>query len=92
MGENLSRRFATMSEEERRRFALEQEQVGTPADADAVEAAEELEFREPRRDHERTKADLEDRDGTGALVDEEEHARRVREQTRARDRQQRDQR
>lgn len=92
MGENLSRRFATMSEEERRRFALEQEQVGTPADAGAVEAAEELDFREPRRDHERTKADLEDRDGTGALVDEEEHARRVREQTRARDRQQRDQR
>ena len=84
MGENLSRRFATMSEEERRRYALEQEQA---ADAGETSAAEqELEFDEPRRDHGRTKADLEDKDGTGALVDEEEHARRVRKQARARDR------
>ena len=79
MGENLGSRFARMSEEERRRFAQEQAEEG------AAEATEELEF-EPRREHSRTKADLEDRDGTGALVDDEQHERRVREQARDADR------
>ena len=78
MGENLSSRFATMSEEERRRYALEQERAKQARETD--EADQELEFGEPRRDPGRTKASLEDKDGTGALVDEEEHARRVREQ------------
>jgi hypothetical protein len=76
MAENLGGRFATMSEEERRRFALEQEQAGETAD----ESTRELEFDEPRRDPGRTRANLEDRDGSGALVDEEEHQRRVREE------------
>ena len=80
MGENLGSRFARMSEEERRRFAQEQSEEG------AAEATEELEFEEPRREHSRTKADLEDRDGTGALVDDEQHARGVREQARDADR------
>ena len=84
MGENLSRKFATMSEEERRRYALEQEEAGA---GDATEeATEELEFGEPRGDPGRTRANLEDKDGTGALLDEEEHARRVREQAQKRDR------
>ena len=69
-----------MTEEERRRFAQEQSEEG------AAEATEELEFEEPRREHSRTKADLEDRDGTGALVDDEQHERRVREQARDADR------
>jgi hypothetical protein len=60
-----------MSEEERRRFALEQDQAGG-----------ELAFDDPRRDHERTKADLEDRDGTGALVDDLQHVKKVRKQPR----------
>jgi hypothetical protein len=84
MGENLSNRFATMSEEERRRFAQEQEEAAAAGEVE--EASQELEFDEPRRDHARTKADLEDRDGTGALVDDEEHQRRVRKQARARKR------
>ena len=88
MGENLSNRFATMTEEERRRYALEQEQAAAARETD--EEDQELEFDEPRRDHARTRADLEDKDGTGALVDEEEHARRVRKQAEARDRQERD--
>ncbi len=80
MGENLGSRFARMSEEERRRFAQEEAEEG------AAEATEELEFEEPRREHSRTKADLEDRDGTGALVDDKQHERRVRDQARDADR------
>lgn len=87
MGENLSRKFATMSEEERRRYALEQE---AGAAQETEEAARELEFDEPRRDPGRTKASLEDKDGAGALVDEEEHARQVRKQARRANRGERD--
>lgn len=84
MGENLSRKFATMSEEERRRFEMEQEEAEEARRTD--EAKQELDFEQPREDHRRTRADLEDKDGTGALVDEEEHERRVREQAEARGR------
>jgi hypothetical protein len=84
MGENLSSRFATMTEEERRRYALEQERAKQARGTDEVD--QELEFDEPRRDPGRTKASLEDKDGTGALVDDEEHARRVREQAKDRER------
>ena len=49
MGENLSRKFATMSEEERRRYELEMEEADAARDTD--EAKQELEFGEPRRDH-----------------------------------------
>jgi hypothetical protein len=73
--ENLSTKFATMSEEERRRFALEQEEAGSSG---------ELEFDDPRNEHSRTKADLEDRDGPAALLDDEQHEERVREEARAR--------
>ncbi len=79
MGENLSRKFATMSEEERRRYALEQEEAAQARETD--EEDQELEFGEPRSYPEGTRANLEDKDGAGALVDEEEHARRVREQS-----------
>jgi hypothetical protein len=84
MGENLGRRFAEMSEEERRRYALEQDKAAEARQTDEVD--QELEFGEPRHDPGRTRANLEDKDGTGALVNEEEHARRVREQARDRDR------
>jgi hypothetical protein len=77
-----------MTEEERRRYALEQERA-TEAQ-ETVEASEELEFDEPRRDPGHTKANLEDKDGTGALVDEKEHARRVRKQGKTRSRERRD--
>lgn len=73
-GENLGNRFATMSEEERRRFALEQEQ-----------ADGEVAFDDPRGDHSRTKADLEDRDGTAAQLNDRQHDDAVRKQERARD-------
>ena len=82
MAENLGDKFATMSEEQRRRFALEQDQA-----AEAV--AGELDFDDPRSDHARTKADLEDRDGQGALVDDQQHEKRVREEARAREKRER---
>jgi hypothetical protein len=72
MAENLGDKFATMSEEERRRFALEQEREGG-----------ELHFDDPRGDHDRTKADLEDKDGMAALLDEEQHEAEVRKAARA---------
>jgi hypothetical protein len=60
MGENLGSKFARMSEEERRRFALEQDQAGG-----------ELAF-----------------DGTGALVDDLQHVKKVRKEARSRDKKQ----
>lgn len=80
MAKNLGREFATMSEDERRRFAL-QEDEGTQ------EHPAELAFDEPR-DTENTGAqfssireevaDPEHRDGMSALLDDEQHARAVR--------------
>lgn len=75
-GENLGSRFATMSEEERRRFALEQGEG---------QAEEEIEIDDPRTDPGRTKANLEDRDGAAAQLNERQHDEAVRHQTRARD-------
>jgi hypothetical protein len=77
-----------MTEEERRRYALEQQRAAEAPQTD--EASQELEFDEPRHDPGHTKANLEDKDGTGALVDEEEHARRVRQQGKGRNRERRD--
>ncbi|MBA3317859.1 MAG: hypothetical protein H0T50_07170 [Gemmatimonadales bacterium] len=82
MAENLGGKFATMSEDERRRFALQQQGA-------AGESSEELAFDDPRGDPGRTKANLEDRDGLGALVDDEQHQKRVREEARARDKRER---
>ncbi|HUF34480.1 MAG TPA: hypothetical protein VMN37_00955 [Gemmatimonadales bacterium] len=67
MAKNLGREFATMDEDERRRFAMEAE-GGTDA------APEELDFEDPREEQD---ADPEDRDGAGALLDEEAHRRAV---------------
>jgi hypothetical protein len=80
MAKNLGRKFATMSEDERRRFALEEEE-GTR------ERPAELSFDEPRdADNMGPKyssireevADPEHRDGMSALLDDEQHDRSVR--------------
>ena len=63
MTKNDGREFATMTDEERKRFALEH---GGAAPEDA---GEELELGDPR--------DPDARDGTAALLDDEEHERRV---------------
>jgi hypothetical protein len=79
MAKNLSREFATMSEEERRKFALEEEE-GTR------ELPAELEFEEPRNPDttgaqfasiKEETADPDNRDGMSALLDDEQHRRAV---------------
>ncbi|HEV8177433.1 MAG TPA: hypothetical protein VGP44_07045 [Gemmatimonadales bacterium] len=84
MARNLSRKFATMSEEERARFELE-EIEGTK------DRPVELDFEEPR-DPERMgahyanpkdeTADPGHRDGMAALLDDEAHERAVRKESR----------
>ena len=78
MAKNLSREFATMSEDERRRFALER------GESQAEGAAEELDLSDPRnedqmgRQYSSLKAEVSDpdaRDGEAALLDDEAHRR-----------------
>ena len=86
---NLSRTFATMTDEERRRF--EQEQGRTPAGAENEAAADELELGDPRnedrmgRQHstlEAERADPDARDGDAARLDDAAHRRAVDKQRR----------
>ena len=86
MAKNLGRKFATMSEDERRRFAL-QEDEGT-SDRPA-----ELDFDEPRNADDmgpqfssirEEVADPEHRDGMSALLDDAQHDRAVRDASKRR--------
>ena len=86
MARNLSRKFATMSEEERLRFTQE-ESEGTS------DRPTELDFEEPRDgDHMGSHfgslkdevADPEHRDGMAAQLDDDAHERAVREQAQIR--------
>jgi hypothetical protein len=79
MAKNLGREFATMSEDERRRFALEE-------GGNASDTPEELDFDDPRDpDHmgkqygslKEEVADPDNRDGASALLDDEAHNREV---------------
>jgi hypothetical protein len=86
MAKNLGRKYAAMNEDERRRFALEEDE-GTR------ELPPELSLDEPR-DEDRMGAhyssireevaDPEHRDGLSALLDDEQHQRAVQEQARKR--------
>jgi hypothetical protein len=78
MAKNQSRTFATMSEDERRRFALERGEV------DAEPAADELELGDPRDEDKMGRhypslsaefADRDARDGEAALLDDQAHRR-----------------
>jgi hypothetical protein len=80
MAKNLSRKFATMSEDERRQFALEE-------DAGTSEHPTELDFDAPRDEGNMGPqvssirgevTDPERRDGMGATLDDEQHQRAVR--------------
>lgn len=86
MAKNLGRKYATMNEDERRRFAL-QEEEGTR------ELPSELSLDEPRDEDpigahfssiKQEVADPEHRDGVSALLDDEQHERAVQEQARKR--------
>jgi len=79
MAKNLCRKYATMSEDERRQFALEEEE-GTR------ELPAELEFDEPRKAEGQQYAspreeiaDPEHRDGLSSQLDDQQHERAVRE-------------
>jgi hypothetical protein len=82
MAKNLGRKYATMTEDERRQFALEEEEGNRELPA-------ELAFDEPRNEdrmgqhypsaHEEV-ADPEHRDGLSSQLDDEQHQRAVREQ------------
>lgn len=83
MAKNLGRKFATMSDDERRRFALEEE-------AGTRDRPAELNFDDPRDDENRGAqfsntreevADPEHRDGMSALLDDEGHERAVRKES-----------
>ena len=86
MTRNLSRKFATMSEDERARFELE-ESEGTK------DRPAELDFEEPRNPERMGAhyaspkdeiADPEHRDGMAALLDDEAHDRAVSKEARKR--------
>jgi hypothetical protein len=81
MAKNLGRKYATMSEDERRNFALEEEEGSRELPA-------ELAFGEPRNEERMGQhyaspkeeiVDPEHRDGLSALLDDEQHQRAVRE-------------
>jgi hypothetical protein len=86
MTKNLGRKFAAMTEEERRRFALEEDE-GTrelPPEVTLEEPREEhmgQQYANPREEF----ADPEHRDGMSALLDDEQHQRAVREWAARRD-------
>jgi hypothetical protein len=84
MARNLGREFATMTDDERRRFELKQR--ATAGEMPEEEAADELDMEDPRdpepagsryatpRDE---VADPDARDGEAALLDDEAHVRAV---------------
>lgn len=90
MAKNLGREFATMSDDERRRFALQQ--GGTAGGPAAEDAADELEFEDPTGDAAGREyatpsdevADPDARDGQAALLDDAAHDRSVEAQQRRR--------
>jgi hypothetical protein len=88
---NLSRKFATMTDEERRRF--EQEQGRTAAGDQDEAAADELELDEPRDEDRMGRhyasldaevADPDNRDGEAATLDDAAHRRAVEQQRKER--------
>jgi hypothetical protein len=77
MAKNLGRKYATMSEDERRRFRVEESEGVADRETD-------LDFEEPRKQEGRQYssikeefADPEHRDGLSAQLDEEAHRRAV---------------
>ena len=68
MAKNLSRKFATMSEDERRQFALEEEEGTRDQPA-------ELDFEEPRNED---APSAQHRDGMSAVLDDQLHEEAVR--------------
>ncbi|HKT60705.1 MAG TPA: hypothetical protein VJQ46_11690 [Gemmatimonadales bacterium] len=88
---NLSRKFATMTDDERRRF--EQEQGQTAAGDENEAAADEVELDDPRNEDQTGRryanldaevADPDARDGEAATLDDAAHRRAVEAQRKGR--------
>jgi hypothetical protein len=84
MARNLGREFATMTDEERRRFELKQR--ATAGEMPEEDAADELDLEDPREAEPTGSryatpsdevADPDARDGEAALLDDEAHARGI---------------
>jgi hypothetical protein len=84
MAKNLGREFATMTDEERRRFELKRR--ASAGEMPEEEAADELDMEDPREADQMGSryatlsdevADPNARDGEAALLDDESHARAV---------------
>jgi hypothetical protein len=84
---NMSRKFATMTDEERERFA--QEQGESAAGEGNEEAADEVEMGDPRdedrmgRQYSSLEAEVADpdaRDGEAALLDDQSHEQAIKDQ------------
>jgi hypothetical protein len=84
MARNLGREFATMTDDERRRFELKQAEA--PGEPSAEQAADELDMEDPRESEPMGRryatpsdevADPDARDGAAALLDDEAHVRSV---------------
>jgi hypothetical protein len=86
MAKNLGRKYATMTEEERRRFTLEEEEgtreLPPEVDFDDPRNPERMgpQFAHPREEF----ADPEHRDGMSALLDDKQHQRAVQEEAKDR--------
>jgi hypothetical protein len=86
MVKNLGRKFATMSDDERRRFALEEEE-GTrehPAEL-AFDDPRDADNLGPHSSIREEVADPEHRDGMSALLDDEQHERAIQEESERQD-------
>jgi hypothetical protein len=87
MAKNLGRKYAAMSEDERRRFALEEDEgtreLPPEVTLDEPRNEEGQHYANPRQEF----SDPEHRDGMSALLDDEQHQRAVRERAAGRERQ-----
>jgi hypothetical protein len=86
MAKNLGRKFATMSEDERRRFALEKDEGTSEHPTElSFDGAEDRDSAGQQFSSIREEvADPEHRDGLSALLDDEQHSRAVQKAARRR--------
>jgi hypothetical protein len=80
MAKNLGREYATMSDDERRKFALEEEEGSRelPAELEFDESRAEERMGQHYASPKEEVADPEHRDGMSAQLDDEQHQRAVR--------------
>ncbi|HLS47434.1 MAG TPA: hypothetical protein VK012_02885 [Gemmatimonadales bacterium] len=78
MARNISKDYATMDEDERRRFAQLPKEGEAPSELDLEEPRDESAQGHSQIDQERETADPEHRDGLAAELDDTKHEKRAR--------------